>query len=193
MSPLLGTGLSYGLHTRRKGHNPPRGPSAGWWVLSTANAAEINSLTSEARRCSKYPSNGWPMLLNIRDRTPKHNNTCIIQINITCHACNVSRGWVMVKCRCFGGTLRCLCYPFGSVSVMYEYKLKGNVSLIAICNWLPSVSKIVAEGRHCEFSLSFYVHTHALFPKWWSQILSGKTKNKPLLFFHRCRKRRLKV
>jgi hypothetical protein len=30
---------------RRTGHNPPRGPSAGWWVLTTANAAKTNSLT----------------------------------------------------------------------------------------------------------------------------------------------------
>jgi hypothetical protein len=29
MSPLLGTGLPYGLHIRRNEHNPPRGPSAG--------------------------------------------------------------------------------------------------------------------------------------------------------------------
>jgi hypothetical protein len=29
---------------RRTGHNPPRGPSAGWWVLTTANAAGTNGL-----------------------------------------------------------------------------------------------------------------------------------------------------
>ncbi|RVE53003.1 hypothetical protein evm_002301 [Chilo suppressalis] len=29
----------------RLGHNPPRGPSAGWWVLTTANAAGTNGLT----------------------------------------------------------------------------------------------------------------------------------------------------
>jgi hypothetical protein len=33
-----GTGLPHGLYIRRTGHNPPRGPSAGWWVLTTANA-----------------------------------------------------------------------------------------------------------------------------------------------------------
>jgi hypothetical protein len=38
-------GLPYGLYTRRTGHNPPRGPRAGWWVLTTANAAGINGLT----------------------------------------------------------------------------------------------------------------------------------------------------
>jgi hypothetical protein len=32
-------------YIRRKGHNPPRGPSVGWWVLTTANAAGTNSLT----------------------------------------------------------------------------------------------------------------------------------------------------
>jgi hypothetical protein len=30
MSPCWGTGLPYGLPTRRTGHNPPRGPSADW-------------------------------------------------------------------------------------------------------------------------------------------------------------------
>jgi hypothetical protein len=29
----------------QEGHNPPRGPSAGWWVLSTANEAGTNGLT----------------------------------------------------------------------------------------------------------------------------------------------------
>jgi hypothetical protein len=27
-----GTDLPYGLHIRRTGYNPPRGPIAGWWV-----------------------------------------------------------------------------------------------------------------------------------------------------------------
>jgi hypothetical protein len=40
-----GTGLPYGLPTRRTGSNPPRGPSAYWWVLTTANTAETNGLT----------------------------------------------------------------------------------------------------------------------------------------------------
>jgi hypothetical protein len=35
----------YGLPTRRTGHNPPREPSADWWVLTTANAAGNNGLT----------------------------------------------------------------------------------------------------------------------------------------------------
>jgi hypothetical protein len=33
------------LHIRRMGHNPPREPSAKWWVLTTTNAAGTNSLT----------------------------------------------------------------------------------------------------------------------------------------------------
>jgi hypothetical protein len=37
-----GTGLPYGLLTRRTGHNSP---SADWWVLTTANATGTNSLT----------------------------------------------------------------------------------------------------------------------------------------------------
>jgi hypothetical protein len=40
-----GTGLPYGLHTRRMGNNPPCGPSADWCVLTTANTAEINDST----------------------------------------------------------------------------------------------------------------------------------------------------
>jgi hypothetical protein len=28
-----------------RAHNPPRGPSADWWVLTTANAASTNGLT----------------------------------------------------------------------------------------------------------------------------------------------------
>jgi hypothetical protein len=40
-----GTGLPYGLHIRRTGHNPVRRPSVGWWVLTTANVAGTNRLT----------------------------------------------------------------------------------------------------------------------------------------------------
>jgi hypothetical protein len=40
-----GTGLPYGLHVRRTGHNLPRGLSADWWELTTANAAMTNDLT----------------------------------------------------------------------------------------------------------------------------------------------------
>jgi hypothetical protein len=42
--PTAGTSLPYGLPTRRTGHNPPRGPSADWWVLTTVNAAGTNGL-----------------------------------------------------------------------------------------------------------------------------------------------------
>jgi hypothetical protein len=40
-----GTGLLYGLHIRRTGHNPPRGPKTDWWVLTTSTAAGTNGLT----------------------------------------------------------------------------------------------------------------------------------------------------
>jgi hypothetical protein len=40
-----GTGLPYGLLIRRTGHNPPREPSAGWWVLTTAYATGTNGFT----------------------------------------------------------------------------------------------------------------------------------------------------
>jgi hypothetical protein len=39
-----GTGLPYGLHIKRTDHNPPRGPSAGWWVVTTAITARTNGL-----------------------------------------------------------------------------------------------------------------------------------------------------
>jgi hypothetical protein len=45
MSPLLGTGLPYGLHIGRMGCNPPHGSSAVWLVLTTVNAARTNALT----------------------------------------------------------------------------------------------------------------------------------------------------
>jgi hypothetical protein len=44
MSRLLGH-RPHGLHIRRTGHNPPRGPIAVWWVLKIANAAGTNGLT----------------------------------------------------------------------------------------------------------------------------------------------------
>jgi hypothetical protein len=49
MSPLLGHRPSLWITHMGTGHNPPRGLGAGWWVLTTANAAETNDLTSEAQ------------------------------------------------------------------------------------------------------------------------------------------------
>jgi hypothetical protein len=37
--------IPYGLHITRTCHNPPRGPSAGWCVLTTANVEGTNGLT----------------------------------------------------------------------------------------------------------------------------------------------------
>jgi hypothetical protein len=45
MAPLQGHRHTYGLQIRRTGHNPPHGPSAGWWVLTASNAAGANGLT----------------------------------------------------------------------------------------------------------------------------------------------------
>jgi hypothetical protein len=39
MSPLPGYGLSLYI-THKENHNPPRGPSTDWWVLTTANTAD---------------------------------------------------------------------------------------------------------------------------------------------------------
>jgi hypothetical protein len=40
-----GTGLFYGIHIMRTSHNPPRGPTADWRLLTTAYSAGINGLT----------------------------------------------------------------------------------------------------------------------------------------------------
>jgi hypothetical protein len=45
MSSLLRHRPSLRRHIRRTGHNQPHGPSAGWWVLTTANAIGTNGLT----------------------------------------------------------------------------------------------------------------------------------------------------
>jgi hypothetical protein len=46
ISPVLGTGLPYGLFIMGTGHNPPRGPGADyWWLLKTVNAAGTYGLT----------------------------------------------------------------------------------------------------------------------------------------------------
>jgi hypothetical protein len=59
MSPLLWcatsvgivwfSGLPYGLTTRRTDHNPPRGPSLDWWVLTTPNSAGTYGLRCLAK------------------------------------------------------------------------------------------------------------------------------------------------
>jgi hypothetical protein len=40
-----GTGFPYGSPVRITGHNPPRGPSTDWWVLTTANTVGTDGLT----------------------------------------------------------------------------------------------------------------------------------------------------
>ncbi|RVE42062.1 hypothetical protein evm_013291 [Chilo suppressalis] len=45
MSPLLGHRPEPMDGIGRLGHDPPRGPSADWWVLTTADAAGTNGLT----------------------------------------------------------------------------------------------------------------------------------------------------
>jgi hypothetical protein len=64
------------LIPRRTSHNPPRGPSADWWVLTTANATGANGLTClpkhEGARDIEFlaihPKTGLT-LLSYRDRT----------------------------------------------------------------------------------------------------------------------------
>jgi hypothetical protein len=64
-----GTGLPYGLPTRRTGHNPPRGTSG---VLTTANATGTNGLTCLPKHggARDDPSDDRPKLLSFSDRTP---------------------------------------------------------------------------------------------------------------------------
>jgi hypothetical protein len=40
----MGTANPYGLHIRKTDHNPPRGPSVGWWVYISANVLEIKAV-----------------------------------------------------------------------------------------------------------------------------------------------------
>jgi hypothetical protein len=42
--PINAPTAGHALHIRRTGLNPPRGPSADWWVLTTANSAGTNGL-----------------------------------------------------------------------------------------------------------------------------------------------------
>ncbi|RVE44534.1 hypothetical protein evm_010819 [Chilo suppressalis] len=43
----------------RLGHDPPRGPSADWWVLTTADAAGTNGLTCLPKHGAARDSNFW--------------------------------------------------------------------------------------------------------------------------------------
>jgi hypothetical protein len=58
MSPLLGHKPSLWITHKKNGHNPPCGPSAAWWVLTTANAAGTHELTCLPKqggaRANKY-------------------------------------------------------------------------------------------------------------------------------------------
>jgi hypothetical protein len=56
MPPSWGTGLPYGLPTRRTGHNSPRGPSADWWMLTIANDCWEQRLNVpfQEQRSSRY-------------------------------------------------------------------------------------------------------------------------------------------
>jgi hypothetical protein len=81
-----GTGLPYGLPIRRTGYIPPRRPSAGWWVQTTANAAGTKGLTClpihggvrDNKFLVTHPD--WPTLLNFRDCTLKPYDRGAIQL-----------------------------------------------------------------------------------------------------------------
>jgi hypothetical protein len=86
MSPQLGH-TPYGLLIRRTCHSPSSNPSVGWWVLTTANAAETN-VPSETRSNSRsqifsHLSNGWLTLPNFLDRTLKRTDRGAIEL--LCH------------------------------------------------------------------------------------------------------------
>jgi hypothetical protein len=57
------------LPTRRTGHNPLRGISVDWWVLTTANTAGTNGLTCLPKHFG-HPFDNRPVLLSFRGPTP---------------------------------------------------------------------------------------------------------------------------
>jgi hypothetical protein len=76
MSPLLGYKLFLWI-IHKENHNPPREPSAHWWVLKTANAAETNGLTrlpkhgrARANKIFGHPSDDLLNLLRFRNLMP---------------------------------------------------------------------------------------------------------------------------
>jgi hypothetical protein len=78
MSPLLGHipfRSPYGLHIRRTGHNRPRGPCAGWWVLTIANAAGANGLT-----CFPKQGGARDNKFLVTNRTPKSTGFWAIEL-----------------------------------------------------------------------------------------------------------------
>jgi hypothetical protein len=127
MSPLLGHRPS--LWISHTGQNPPSGPSADWWALTTANAAGTNGLTCLPKhgraRDNKlgHPSNDWTMLLNFRDRTPKRNDRGAIGIRSRNQWCVRNYFcYFFPESRCAGaGMLHCQKYRRSSRSVAPTY------------------------------------------------------------------------
>jgi hypothetical protein len=74
-------------YIRSTGLNP-RGSSADLWMLTTAKAAETNSLTCVSKhvgaRDSKFlVTHPMTILLNFRDCTPKHTDLGVIELLIS--------------------------------------------------------------------------------------------------------------
>jgi hypothetical protein len=73
----------YGLHIKRTGHNPPRRPSASWWVLTTVNTAGTNGSTCLPKhggaRDNKFSHVYWHI---IHFRLLTHLNTNTLLNNI---------------------------------------------------------------------------------------------------------------
>jgi hypothetical protein len=60
MSPLLGFRPSLWITLKENGHNPPRGPSADWRLVTTANAVGTNSLTCVPKHSLRLKIFGYP-------------------------------------------------------------------------------------------------------------------------------------
>jgi hypothetical protein len=73
------------------GHKLPSGPTADWWVITTAHAAGTNGLTCLSKQGVArdnnfgHPSNDRQTLLNFRDRTPKRSDRRAIELQLICN------------------------------------------------------------------------------------------------------------
>jgi hypothetical protein len=66
------------LPTRSTGHNPPRGPSADWWVLTTTNAVGTNGLKCTPKHGGAPDSKFWV--------THTMTDQCCLAYAIVCRA-----------------------------------------------------------------------------------------------------------
>jgi hypothetical protein len=150
----LGTGLPNGLLIKRTGHNPPRGPSAGWWVLTAANAAGTNGLTC-------YRSTEKLEIINFWSPITHHHHP-------------------MTDKRCLTSAI--------------PRRSARPSSYSTHTNSMPIIS-IVPISFACLGQDDVVYNVCGYFIYMFNSLVWCPVKNKriaPLLFFHGCRKRRLK-